>query len=372
MPPNSLNMLSDPPAADEVEVSIFGPGKGECVLVHLCDNRWIIVDSCIDQRTREIPALSYLERAGVVAEQAVELVVGTHAHDDHFAGISKVFEKCEAAQFVCSDAMTKEEFLALRRADAIAQAGLRKRAFSEYDEVFRLVRERSPSGPGFRPLKYAIEQRVLVPKSVNADARVIALSPSDEAVTRSRVALKSAYPEPGSSIKAIVIDPNELAVALWVEAADKAVLLGADLLRGPAGCGWIAVLATFNPDILASVFKIPHHGSITGHHDDVWSRLLKPNPVALLAPFRGGKNPLPDRDDRARILSLTPEAFITAGPRRPTLSSRGRREAAALGPLAQNARDPWGRAGHVRARSKRGETNWRVDFSAPAQHLSIT
>jgi len=372
MPPNSPNILSDPPAADEVEVSIFGPGKGESVLVHLCENRWIIVDSCIDQRTREIPALSYLERAGVAAEAAVELVVGTHAHDDHFAGISKVFEKCSAAQFVCSDAMTKEEFLALRRADIATQTGLRKRSFSEYDEVFRLVMERSPKGPGFRPLKYAIEQRVLIPKGANADTSVIALSPSDEAVTRARVALKSAYPDPGSPLKAITVDPNELAVALWVEAAGKAILLGADLLRGPAGCGWLAVLATFNPDTLASVFKIPHHGSITGHHSEVWNQLLEPNSVALLAPFRGGKNPLPDRDDCARILSLTSEAFITAGPRRPSLSAQARREAAALGPLAQNARDPWGRAGHVRARSKRGEASWRVDFAGPAQRLSIT
>ena len=330
------------------------------------------MDSCIDQRTREIPALAYLERVGVNIATAVELVVATHAHDDHFAGISEVFRQCRSAKFVCSAALTKEEFLALRRVDERAQVGLRKRAFSEYSKVFQIVRERSPSGPGFRPLVYAMEQRVLIPNGGSASAQVIALSPSDESLSRSRIALKSAYPEPGTTIKAITIDPNELAVALWVEAGGKAILLGADLLKGPAGCGWTAVLATFTADVPASVFKVPHHGSITGHHDDVWTESLQPTPIALVAPFRAGRNPLPDRDDRSRILSLTSEAFITAGPRRPTASSQARREAAALGPLAQNVREPWGRAGHVRARSKVGDANWSVECPARAQRLSAT
>jgi len=37
-----------PPEADVVEVSIFGPGKGESVLIHLGNGKWIMIDSCID------------------------------------------------------------------------------------------------------------------------------------------------------------------------------------------------------------------------------------------------------------------------------------------------------------------------------------
>ena len=41
----------DPPASDVFEVSIFGPGKGESIVVHIGNGRWIVVDSCRDQIT---------------------------------------------------------------------------------------------------------------------------------------------------------------------------------------------------------------------------------------------------------------------------------------------------------------------------------
>lgn len=37
-----------PPAADEIEFSLFGPGYGEAVAVHLGDGTWLLIDSCID------------------------------------------------------------------------------------------------------------------------------------------------------------------------------------------------------------------------------------------------------------------------------------------------------------------------------------
>ncbi len=43
--------MADSPGQDIIEVSIFGPGKGEPILVHLGRNEWIIVDSCINART---------------------------------------------------------------------------------------------------------------------------------------------------------------------------------------------------------------------------------------------------------------------------------------------------------------------------------
>lgn len=321
---------------------------------------------------RTVAPLSYLERLGVATE-SVELVVATHAHDDHFAGIAELFRKCRSAKFVCSDAMSKEEFWALCGADENMGSDLRKRAYNEYRALRQEIINRSGQQPGFRPLKYAFESRPLL-DAADDDyvVSVTALSPSDEAITRSRTALASAFPNPGDPRREIKADPNELSVALWVQVPGKAVLLGADLPRGPDGCGWIAILAAFQPDIKASVFKVPHHGSITGHHDGIWTELLMPTPIALLTPYRGGKKPIPDASDRQRILSFTSEAFITARPDIPPPSRSARKEAAALGPLAQNAREIWGRVGHVRARSKIGENDWHVDFSPPASSLNYS
>src|SRR5207245_4671337 len=52
------------PGPDEIELSIFGPGFGECLLVHLGDADWMMVDSCMDQRHRQQPALTYLREMG--------------------------------------------------------------------------------------------------------------------------------------------------------------------------------------------------------------------------------------------------------------------------------------------------------------------
>lgn len=355
---------------DSIEVSIFGPGKGECVAVNLGANRWIIVDSCIDQRSRINPALDYLQRIGVDVATSVRLVVATHIHDDHFAGISGVLRACRSATFVCPSALSTPDFLALTDTEERVHAGLPKRAYAEFRRIFSIIEERGDPD-GFQPLRYAFEQRVLLDDNASGPrAQVLALSPSDRAFTRAQQALARALPKVDEPKRLRTIDPNELAVAIWVEVDGKAALLGADLTAGPAGCGWQAVLATFDPARKAQIFKVPHHGSITGHHDDVWTDLLEDSPVALLTPYRGGKNTVPNRSEIGNINMRTREAYITAPPRLPSASRSARKEAAALGPLAKNVREVWGACGHVRALARAGQSNWNVDYFPPARRLS--
>jgi beta-lactamase superfamily II metal-dependent hydrolase len=357
------------PGQDVIEVSIFGPGKGESVLVHLGKNQWIIVDSCIIPRTRNIPALEYLEQIGVDVSTQVRLVVATHAHDDHFAGISRVLERCESAYFVCQGALVTDQFLALIEMDRRLFPEVRKRAFAEYGRAFEIVRERAAARGGMPPLKYAIQERLLLAN--DDDVKVLALSPSDQAQSRSLQALADAFAAARSSRKVGRIDPNELAVALWVEAGGKRILLGADLLKGPAGCGWGAVLEFFHPVTKATMYKVAHHGSANAHHDGIWEQLLDNNPVALLAPYRPGK-PVPGTDDRKRICGLTSKAYITAKPDLPSPSKEVRREIADLGPLARNAREPWGKPGQIRARSGPGQIDWDIRLISPARRLTMS
>ena len=54
-----------PPLEHEFELTLFGNGYGECVLLHMCDNDWIIVDSCVNPRTNRTAPIEYLESAGV-------------------------------------------------------------------------------------------------------------------------------------------------------------------------------------------------------------------------------------------------------------------------------------------------------------------
>jgi hypothetical protein len=291
----------------------------------------------------------------------------THAHDDHFAGIADIFAACSSAIFVCSAALTTKEFFALTDLEAQVHAGLPVRAYSEYRKIFDLVDARTSSD--FSPLKYAWSTKLLfADSSTVVPTQVVALSPSDVAFTRAQRALASAMPKVNGPQKVEPIDPNELAIELCVSVGEKVVLLGADLTPGPAGCGWEAVLTSHSPEDKATVYKVSHHGSITGDHPEIWKKLLVDCPIAVLSPFRGKKQ-LPDQDDIGRIYSYTDSAHITASPTPPSPSKQIRREATLLGPLAKNVREPWGRCGHIRVRSRVGHPDWTVEYFPPARKL---
>jgi len=294
-----ISSLTDPPSEGEVEVSLFGPGKGESCVVHLGNDDWIIVDSCIDQRSGENAALSYLSAIGVDPSAAVRLVVGTHAHDDHIAGIAEVFDACSESSFVSSSALVKEEFASLLEVDAALQLHVRQSSYSEYRRLRAITRDRGIVA-GTACWKLALEQRALWERpasSTVSSARVLSVSPSDQAVSRSLIALGKSFPQVNTPRQHPAVDPNELSVALWIDAGQHSMLLGADLLKGPAGCGWQAVLATHRPHRRASLFKVPHHGAPNAHHDQVFEDFLTGQPVAVLAPYRAGKTPRPSSED---------------------------------------------------------------------------
>lgn len=297
--------------------------------MHLGNGTWITVDSCRDQRSKRHSLLEYFGQIGVDPAVAVLLVVGTHAHDDHIAGIADLYEQCSQATFVCSSAITSEEFLRAVKLDRSVAAGIRPSIREQYERIFLEARRRRH--PGRKPLKRALENLSIWSRQPTSDLPLVdvrCISPSDEAVTRSLDDLAfSVARSVGDRKRFSNRDPNEFAVALWVQYGEHRVLLGADLPIGPAGCGWIGVLDNVPLDGRASVFKVPHHGSDTAHHDDVWQRLLEPDPVSLIAPFRGGRKSLPSAADAERISSLTSQAFITASPhsvaRKPSVRQLG-------------------------------------------------
>lgn len=170
--------LSSAPAWNEIEVSLFGPGYGECVLVHLGESRWLVVDACIDRKSRRPPALDYLDRLEVDAAEAVKLIVASHWHDDHVRGLAQIVERCSQARFCLSEAMTSMEFLTLVNAYQypVTETGT---GCGELSKVLRILQQRKPTP---------------VPKSVLADmclwsaplrdgttCKVYALSPSQAA-----------------------------------------------------------------------------------------------------------------------------------------------------------------------------------------------
>lgn len=107
----SIGPMRAAPDDTDIEVTVFGPGYGECILIHIGSGRWFVVDSCKRSSNSPPIALRYLEMIGANYKECVELVVLTHWHDDHIRGSAELIAKCENANICISQAFNREEFI---------------------------------------------------------------------------------------------------------------------------------------------------------------------------------------------------------------------------------------------------------------------
>lgn len=307
------------PARDELEVSIFGPGYGESVVIHLGDGQWMIVDSCLDGQS-DLPApLAYLFQLDVEVDKSVRLIVATHWHDDHIRGISGVFNACHAADFVVSSALDSAEFLKLVALFSNRRTPVGS-GVDEFCKVFELLRSRKQTGVRFNPPRFASADRLLLRDDLNIEDDVLpvsvySLSPSDATLLHAKLTFERLVPISGESKKRIASPKsNHSSAVLWVEIGQHKILLGADLEEtSDPKTGWSVIVKESKAiSDMASVFKVPHHGSENAHNDRVWTHLLTREPFAVLSPFSRGVRPLPTKADVSRIANLTPNAYLTA------------------------------------------------------------
>src|ERR1700677_5106078 len=169
----SWKKVANPPALDEVEVTVIGPGFGECIVVHTGNGRWLIVDSCRDPSTKQPVALLYLRALGIDPTASVDWIVATHWHADHVGGIHELVSTCSNAQFFCASVLNEREFLRYA-AQTRAVAGAKKGG--EFLDTLRLLNSRN------RQVKWTQGGRGLATRSSsNRDHsfRMDSLSPSD-------------------------------------------------------------------------------------------------------------------------------------------------------------------------------------------------
>lgn len=263
----------------------------------------MVVDSCHDASGRPA-ALAYLESIGVPPEQIV-LLIATHWHDDHVRGFSELVQQTPNATLCMSKIFTKTEFVAFLSAyNKSHPADRLPSGASELLSALNIAKETN------RRVTIAQPDRCLLRLPGPPAVEVWSLSPSDACLQRFMSYVATNMPQKGETkTRAPAIKANETAVALLVKSGEHAVLLGADLEETHQG--WSAILASQGrPLDKSTLFKIPHHGSITGHHDGVWENMLIPNPVSILTPYNRSSK-LPTANDTSRILGLTDKLFIT-------------------------------------------------------------
>jgi beta-lactamase superfamily II metal-dependent hydrolase len=361
---------SGPPAADTLEVSLFGTGIGEALALHVGSGEWILVDSCRQKsKSLEPLNLSYLRSLGVDPAKVVKQIVATHWHDDHVNGLGELVEQCKSASLVFSQALATDEFRCIVGSFSEHQLSFdnEKSGVKEMARCLNELHKRKSSTPEcyFPPVRTLADHRIFR----RDDCEVFSLSPSPDAVHEASREIASLWqalkteaiagygPRPA---RAGVPCPerNHNAVALWVKWGDRRVLLGADLEEhGDRLLGWQAVLACSQfPDGQARVFKIPHHGSPNGDHAPIWTNIVASSPFAILTAYNRGHTPRPSPADIERIKRRTNDIYYTSLPRK-TANSYERtvertikgvvRRRNGLGPTPGHIQMRWDAAGNV-------------------------
>ena len=356
----SLASTLEPPGESEFELTLLGPGYGESIVLHIGGGDWVVVDSCVN--ANGIPrSIEYLEGIGVDPERQVRLIVATHWHDDHIRGISALMSRCKNARFCCAAALATNEFLAAVRALENRHHSSTGSGVREMYRVFSELRERAGAAT------FAQANRRIFS---SGPCEVWSLSPDDAAYQTFIQSVGTLVSGEGQSKNRVLEGAsNSLSVVLWIGLGDIVALLGADLEKP----GWVEILQSRERPIgKASVFKIPHHGSRNAHTPNVWQRMLDPEPLAVLTPWRRGKGALPTKEGVAQILSHTNRAYASAGHESP--GPRARKRISAVERTIQGSgvslRYLPMPDGAVRLRrSINGEKKWRVKTFGEACHL---
>ena len=293
------------------EITLIGTGGyGECILVNLGNDNWIIVDSCIDPEIGTPLSIEYLDSIGVASEN-VKLIVCTHWHDDHIRGISQALEKCINAKLSFSRAHDTKKFLYFLSFDYQKRTNEKLNSSTyEFNKCIDIIQARAI------PIAVAIENRNLISVNINAlTNKVYSISPSDYTMEKFDHEIGSLITEFGSPNKKLPADsPNAKSVALYLEMGYHRAILGADLeISRDDREGWMNIVlnnTVIDNEKLSSLFKIPHHGSANGFCENVWSNLLEKNPVAKLTPWNRG-NGLPQREMLKKYSQNTEKLFMT-------------------------------------------------------------
>lgn len=316
--------LSVSPAPSEFEISIFGPGIGECVLLHLGSGEWFVVDSCRFPGSTTPVALEYLQALGIEPSKAICRILATHWHDDHIQGLADIVRRCPDAPLIISGALKSEQFFQLvyeiEHRNKLVAASSTATEFADILDQFASIGQVTPA-----PDMFASDGSMLYQGGYLGCVSVQALSPSAATIVDASANLIETLCTGLPIRKFNAFSPNHLSVAVQVTAGPNELLLKADLENtDQPQFGWKAVLQSpFRPKRRSQVVKVGHHGSSNAHNDQVWDEMISLNPLSVVTPYSRLRHPLPQPSDLVRLKVRTSQLYVTTWP--PTSRPKRRR-----------------------------------------------
>jgi hypothetical protein len=311
------------------------------VVVHLVGGAWLIIDSFYNGK---LPAARAYLDAMDVDPTAVETLVVTHFHTDHYRAIDRLHDYYPQARLMVTDALRADQFLALYGDEEEQQIlGVLPGTISRArDRIVGTVT------PGLRHLKVG---QVL---HEDGTSTVRALSPTDAAVLQSNAELAQAMATDDRFVVTSKLkDDNRCSVALHVVSGGLCALLGADLVADAPAFGWQAVLDEPTHQYLprADLVKVPHHGGESAHDDTMWDELVDCPAILKVAPYWPSAIPRDDDLDRLSGYGDVWQAAPSVGYEEDEFGNR-------------ISKKP--QTGIIRARRRAGEATWRVEAVDPA------
>ena len=368
-----------PPKPSEIEVCVFGPQYGECIVVHLGNGHWIVVaNSCIFGDTGTPTAFAYFDALKIDPSAAIKVIVATHWHDDHYKGLSKVIEAAPDAKICIPIALTRLEFLKFARRMEKNKSVVGQVKLDEFSATIDAIRDRNQRGLVNFAFADVRKQLYSVPADQSGHGlpcEVAALSPSEGDIFNFLGRVARLTPQGRTTKRSISsTEPNEVSIVTLVKIGDSEILLAGDLENsGRHNSGLEGIVANHRTMPFgngASLYKVGHHRSETAYNLDIWNELLTKDPHSVLTPWRKGGGRLPTREGVKAIVQHSTEAFITAADARAPARKRPLAVVSQLRSSNMRLRSLTPPFGAVRFRMPDCATGkWNIELFGNACHL---
>jgi hypothetical protein len=323
---------------DALSIAVFGPGKGESIVVQLPDGSVGVVDGCREpldpddpkgtgDPVRELLQQMQAERGGSAFSLA--FVCLTHPHDDHYAGLGRLLgafhgninEVWTVPHITPRYHGALLSWITKERTNRRKHPGRKKPAgqqeMPDVESVKGLERVlvgfEAARTQGKSRLTYLSHNQILGSRTIGSHPLSIkACGPAhgdlEEALNELLLSLPGGR---GSGQPPRHYDPNLTSGALLIRWGKSAVLLGGDLLCGTGPhSGWQLAGTAIDDEV--QVVNVAHHASLGAHDSALWSR-MKPA-LAIVTPFKFAAGDQPPEPAQITALAQSSVVAITSPP----------------------------------------------------------
>lgn len=310
---DSNEQIANPPDLSEYEVTVFGRGYGESIVLS-CGNRdFVVVDSFLNPNSGRPIALDYLDCLGISYKKIKQVII-THWHDDHIRGISEIILKANENVQVVLNPVIKDSIFLKYMQKGTEEGG--DNGLYEFSKVMHYIKSHKSN------VRFAHRDTRIFSNEDCYPTELYTLAPQDSELLK--YIETYIYPNLNERISAPYYhSDNELSLVLLLKCNQDGALLGGDLQNSrDKNLGWDIVVDNYShKKTRSSFYKVPHHGSITGFNGRIWSVILGDNPYSVITAFNKGKK-LPEESEIERIKKLSKCVYVVGGTQRDKIIER--------------------------------------------------